>query len=265
MDQRFGMDLSTPGVKLAAGVAVVVVVLFVLVHVAHRGNDGTGLVSRPQPAGPAGRNARFAPLSAGQNAPAAAGEIEAHTRVAPKAEQNIVGVHPTGRGGFNAVPDRRLQAAAPPPNAKTPAALTDAADDINTLKNVALHDPDPERRLSAVTMLGSSDDPKVIPILTQALSDKDEDVRMTALDSLSDFTDQPPVAAIESALNDQSADVRFEALDILSDIGGDNIRSYVEQALNDPDEDVRALAQGILDSQQLYDSPQGAGTGGGTK
>src|SRR5262249_14283740 len=51
-------------------------------------------------------------------------------------------------------------------------------DDLPALKKVVTQDPDPERRLAAVTMLGTSDDPEVIPTLAQALSDQDEEVRM---------------------------------------------------------------------------------------
>ena len=137
-------------------------------------------------------------------------------------------------------------------------------DDIPTLRTVALTDTDPERRLAAVTLLGSSEDAQVIPILTQALSDKDEDVRMAAVQSLADFTGEAPVEAIEMALNDQSSEIRYEAVEILSDIGGDRARSAIERALNDPDEDVRSLAEGILDLEETYDDSAEGGTGSPT-
>jgi len=134
-------------------------------------------------------------------------------------------------------------------------------DDIPALTNVALHDSDPERRLAAVTMLGSADDPQVIPTLAQALADQDDEVRMAALEALSDFTDEPPVDLIARAADDPSPDIRFEAIDVLSDIGGDHARGVIEKALNDPDEDVRSLAEGIIDFEQLYDpTPSDAGS-----
>jgi HEAT repeat protein len=121
-------------------------------------------------------------------------------------------------------------------------------EDIPTLKHMALHDADPQRRLAAVTLLGASDDPDIIPVLAQALSDQDEDVRMAAIQSLADFTGEAPLEAIESALNDPSPDVRYEALEVLSDIGGERARRAVERvAQSDPDEDVRELAESILE------------------
>jgi len=150
-------------------------------------------------------------------------------------------------------------AAVPPDAAEDAPPFDEDPDDIPALKTIALGDPDPERRLSAVTMLGASEDPQVIPMLAQALSDQDEEVRMAALQALSDFTDEPPVEAIESALNDPSPDIRFEALDVLSDIGGERVQAAVEKALNDPDEDVRSLAEGIVDFEQLYEGTPGAG------
>jgi HEAT repeat protein/PBS lyase HEAT-like repeat-containing protein len=129
-------------------------------------------------------------------------------------------------------------------------------EDIPTLKGMALNDADPQRRLAAVTLLGASDDPEVIPVLAKALSDQDEDVRMAAVQSLADFTGEAPVDAIEGALNDPSADVRYEALEVLSDIGGDRARRAVQHALNDPDEDVQELAQSILEFDLDEDESQ---------
>ncbi|MBP1686745.1 MAG: hypothetical protein H6Q33_2888 [Deltaproteobacteria bacterium] len=120
-------------------------------------------------------------------------------------------------------------------------------DDIPTLKKMALEDPDPDRRLAAITMLGATEDPEAPAILAQALSDQNEEVRLAALEALSDFTSEPPVDAIDDALRDPSPDIRFEALSVLADLGGERVRSAVERALTDPDEDVRALAEGILD------------------
>jgi HEAT repeat protein len=134
-------------------------------------------------------------------------------------------------------------------------------DDIPAMTRIALGDQDPDRRSTAVTVLGGSDDPAAIPVLEQALSDNDEDVRMAALQALSDFTDEPPVEAIESALNDAAPDIRFEALSILADIGGERARDAVEKALNDPDEDVRDLAEGIMDLEATYEDETGPDQG----
>lgn len=120
-------------------------------------------------------------------------------------------------------------------------------EDVPSLRHVALEDPDPERRLAAVTLLGISENPDAIPVLAEALNDESEDVRMEAVLSLADFTDEAPVAALSQALSDPSADIRYEALDVLSDIETPDAKAAVTKALDDPDEDVRELAEIILE------------------
>ena len=158
-------------------------------------------------------------------------------------------------GASGTGPATGAQAGAPAaqlPAEEEPTPLIDDPEDIPTLQKLALDDPDPDKRLAAVALLGASEDAQVIPTLGQALSDQNEEVRMAALESLSDFTDEPPVEAIENALNDSSADIRFEALSILADIGGERVRGAIERAMNDPDEEVRNLAEGILDLETVY-------------
>ena len=121
-------------------------------------------------------------------------------------------------------------------------------DDIPALKQVALHDPDPDRRLTAVTLLGASDDPQAIPILAEALKDADEEVRLAAIQSLADMTEGVPVDLLgTAALSDPSPDNRYEALEALADAGGPAARPYIEKALQDPNEDVASLAESLLE------------------
>jgi HEAT repeats len=134
-------------------------------------------------------------------------------------------------------------------------------DDLPAMTKIALEDSDPDRRMTAITLLGTSENPEAIPVLAKALSDQDEEVRMAALQALSDFTDEPPVEAIQSALSDPAADIRFEALTILADVGSEPARIAIEKALNDTDPDVRNLAEGILDLENLY-QPDPAATAG---
>lgn len=141
---------------------------------------------------------------------------------------------------------RRPGSAAPRPGGEVDP-LDENPEDIPTLRRVALEDPDPERRLAAVTLLGISDNPAAIPVLAEVLSDEDENVRMEAVLSLADFTDEAPVDALSQALSDPSADIRYEALDVLSDIETREAKLAVQRALNDPDEDVRELAEIILE------------------
>ncbi len=121
-------------------------------------------------------------------------------------------------------------------------------DDIASLKQIALQDPDPDRRLTAVTLLGASDSPEAIPILGEALKDADEEVRLAAIQSLADMTDAAPVDLLgTAALADPSPDNRYEALEALADLGGPAARAYLEKALQDPDQDVAALAESLLE------------------
>ncbi|GIW45762.1 MAG: hypothetical protein KatS3mg077_3044 [Candidatus Binatia bacterium] len=136
-------------------------------------------------------------------------------------------------------------------------------DDIPALKKMALEDPDPDRRLAAVTLLGASDDPQAIPILAEALKDQDEEVRLAAIQSLADMTGDVPVEVLgNAALNDPSPDNRYEALEALADLAGGAARPYLERALHDPDEDVASLAESLLelegDNEETQTSP---GTG----
>lgn len=162
-------------------------------------------------------------------------------------------------GAFSGLPAQRLRRDLPGdegaarPAGRAPVAgggpdpLDENPEDIPTLRHVALEDPDPERRLAAVTLLGISDNPAAIPVLAEVLSDEDEDVRMEAVLSLADFTDEAPVDALTRALSDPSPDIRYEALDVLSDIETREAKIAVQRALNDPDEDVRELAEIILE------------------
>ncbi len=133
----------------------------------------------------------------------------------------------------------------------------DDPDNIPALTHTALHDADPERRMTAVNLLSASEDVSVIPVLAEVLKeDSDPEVRMAALQSLSDFTDDAPAQVVDAAeigLNDSDPEYRLEALGILADIGDDRARAVMEKALNDPDEEVRSMAEGILDIDQLYE------------
>lgn len=157
---------------------------------------------------------------------------------------------------FSEVPAGSVRKELPADSARAPMAgraeekaapVEDDPDDLPSLKRTALDDPDPERRLAAVTLLGISENPEAIPVLAEVLSDEDENVRMEAVLSLADFTDEAPVEALSQALSDPSPDVRYEALDALSDIETRDSKSAIQKALNDPDEDVRDLAEIILE------------------
>lgn len=132
-------------------------------------------------------------------------------------------------------------------------------DDIPTLKKMAVDEGDAEKRLEAVTMLGATEEPEVVPVLGQALADEDPEVRLAAIQALADFTGDAPFDLLgKAALDDPDADNRYEALEALSDLEDDRIQVYAKQALQDPDEDVRGLAESILG---LDDTPGGQADG----
>ncbi len=134
-------------------------------------------------------------------------------------------------------------------------------DDIPALKRMALEDPDPDRRLAAVTLLGASDDPQAIPILAEVLKDQDEEVRLAAIQSLADMTGDVPVEVLgNAALSDPSPDNRYEALEALADLAGPAARPYLERALHDPDEDVASLAESLLELEREGEEERGDST-----
>jgi hypothetical protein len=181
------------------------------------------------------------------------GKIEARAGVAPDPSRILTNRLPP-RIGAPAAPS------APGPPAPDDGELDVDPDDIPGLKRIAVEDTDPERRLAAVTILGSSEDPAVLPTLAQALSDEDEEVRMAAIQSLSDFTGDAPIDLLSNVVvSDPSADNRYEALESLSDFGGERAMSAIQRALSDPDEDVRSLAESVLDMDDAYEGDSQAG------
>jgi hypothetical protein len=197
-----------------------------------------------------------APSTSGESA----GRIEAQSQVPIVAERQqaiprAATAVPVPKAAVRPPADVPQSANVPQGVQDKPIPFDEDPDDIPALTRISLQDPDPDRRLAAVTLLGASDDPQVIPVLAQALSDKDEEVRLAAVQSLSDFTGEAAVDAIEPALNDTSADIRYEALEVLADLDAERARPFVKNALNDPDEDVRSLAESLL--EDVGDTPAG--------
>lgn len=246
MSQQQAEASSGLGLKIGA---VIIVLLVAVVYFAWSGDE-------PQPVDQPPSRASLSetrPNSAFQGQPVpgradspseeAQPEIDAAAQLRATPMQRPFG-QPPGIAGQN----RAGQPLAP---GSEPAEIDDdALEDIPTLRQMALHDPDPERRLTAVTLLGVSENKEAITILSQVLSDQDEDVRMEAVLALADFSDDAPVEALEIALSDPSADVRYEALDVLSDIETPEAYRAMKRALDDPDEDVRELAEILI---ELYD------------
>lgn len=156
--------------------------------------------------------------------------------------------------GGRVAPQRQ---AVPEPAVDSEPPLFEDEPDFEMLKTMATTDPDPENRLVAVVMLGTSEKPEALAVLTEALSDKDPDVRLTAVETLGDFGAAEPTSALAKALGDPNPEIRFAALGVLADIGGEAAATAVQKALNDDDEDVRALAEGVLDLEDMYQDSSG--------
>ncbi len=170
---------------------------------------------------------------AGAPAPSLPGRPAAPAAPAPEAEMKRAPgqVPPAPQGG----------------NVAGAPSVRDSAEDIPALKNMAINDKNVDRRLEAVTLLGATEEPDVVPVLGQALSDEDPEVRLAAIQALADFTDDGVLDLLgKAATNDPDADNRYEALDALSDLEDDRAAVYAKHALQDPDEEVRDLAQSML-------------------
>jgi hypothetical protein len=239
---------SSSGLGLKIG-AVIAVALVGILYVAFVRSAPPAPPVEPEAVQPesrptAGFEAKPAPDKPGDMQLGGTGEAEAAgEEIEKKAQLEATPIQRPGAQppGIAALPRRDNPARQAPVE---PGNTEDAdPEDLPTLKQMALTDPDPERRVTAVTLLGVSENTDAIPILAQALSDQEEDVRMEAVLALADFVDEAPVQALEIALSDPSADVRYEALDVLSDIETPEAFQAIKRALDDPDEDVRELAE----------------------
>lgn len=236
---------SSSGLGLKIG-GVIAVALVGVLYLAFAGS-GPEVESKPAPQEEApaprsdnpmqGKSMQDRPADMHLGGPAEGEQIEERGRLEATPIQKPA-AQPPGAANL----PRREQAPAEMP---ADSAANDEGDpeDLPTLKQMALTDPDPERRLTAVTLLGVSENAEAIPILAQALSDQEEDVRMEAVLALADFVDDAPVQALEIALSDPSPDVRYEALDVLSDIETPEAYQAITRARDDPDDDVRELAE----------------------
>ncbi|MBI4514472.1 MAG: HEAT repeat domain-containing protein [Deltaproteobacteria bacterium] len=230
------------GVKIGAGVAVVLLTLVMWLSWRRQPDE----VARPQRPAPRSQRVhdRLAQLRGSRGGRVESGQADSEFRARAL---------PGGRVALRPEVEPELEVPA------TPSWLDDEPD-LETLKQMVTADPDPDKRLMAVMLLGGSEDPAAVPVLAQALGDENEDVRLAAVEMLGDFEGDEPVEAIQAALDDASAEIRFEALGVLADRGGEVTLAAVQRALSDEDDDVRALAEGVLDMEHMYQQePAGGG------
>ncbi len=74
---------------------------------------------------------------------------------------------------------------------------------------LALADPDPQIRISAIDVLTIRKHPKSFSLLTQALSDRAAEVRVKAVQTLKSYEDETSIRWLLRAFKDPSADVRI--------------------------------------------------------
>lgn len=247
--------MSPSVVKIAIGAALA---LLLIVLVLRSGEDAAPPAPKPPDVDMKAADAvrqRLEQLRASREQAGVAGEPAGKM----KADSHVAGAPAA------AVPGRAVVPAAPAPAAEMPRAaeqippapragnvtdapsVRDAVEDMTVLKNMAINDKNVDRRLEAVTLLGATEEPDVVPVLGQALSDEDPEVRLAAIQALADFTgDGAFDYLVKAVTDDPEADNRYEALEALSDLEEDRATIYAKQALEDPDEEVRDLAESIL-------------------
>jgi hypothetical protein len=272
MNDKHGNESSGLGLKV--GVAVVVAAVLAIAYARSGSNDPSVELERERLGSSMRRDrirARLQNLGEVQKrdaAPQRRVKSEAAPRPVARIDKRIARRpgpmrKPQPKSALRDVPRRPQPAAAgaarPGTAREGTAPLISKSDSQNVplLSEIALQDPDNDRRLEAVTLLGVAADPAAIPVLAQALADQDEEVRIAAISALADFTEEAPVEALEGALNDPSPDVRYEALEVLSEFGGDRARTAIQKAVNDPDEDVRWLAETLIDDLDTAEDEEG--------
>ena len=146
-----------------------------------------------------------------------------------------------------AAPDRDRVTAAGAAAARRGAMVPEA--DFESLKEIALNDPDPEERINALWSVSLGDEAEALPVLTSALNDGDREVRLAAVQELGGLEDERGVVdALSVALTDSDAEIRAEAVRLIGDTEDPRVAELARHLLNDPDPDVRDEAQGVIES-----------------
>lgn len=193
------------------------------------------------------RSSRDGTVDVPAQAPAAKMKVESKAPAPAAGGMPARPPQPAAPGGNMQRPPEQIPPAPHGGNVTGSGNVRDTVEDMATLKNMATSDKNPDRRLEAITLLGASEEPEVVPVLGQALSDEDPEVRLAAIQALADFTGDNAFDLLgKAATDDPEADNRYEALEALSDLEDERATIYARRALDDPDEEVRELAETML-------------------
>ncbi len=105
---------------------------------------------------------------------------------------------------------------------------------------------DPRARESAVRLLGSIGEPRVVEPLIERLGDEDARVCAAAAGALGEIGDARAVGPLTERLGDADGDVRGTAAGALGEIGDERAVTPLIERLEDEDEDVRMEAARAL-------------------
>src|SRR5437870_1013062 len=149
------MRSRSSGPMIGVGLAVVVLAAFVFLRTGRRTEESADAPDTP-PARPMKQSERVQQRLEQLRLKHGAG-TDAPRDMGARPPARLLPTRNTQRaGGAPAAAERVPQ---PAETDDDSGALDADPDDLPTLKTVAAQDPDPERRLAAVTMLGASDDP----------------------------------------------------------------------------------------------------------
>jgi len=138
------------------------------------------------------------------------------------------------------------------PEAGAPAtagAADEDDDSVESLRETALSDADPDERINALWAIAVTDEDAALPVLSSALRDSDREVRLAAVQELGGLDDERgAIDALSLALGDPDSEIRAEAMRLIGDSEDPRAAHLAQQLINDADADVRDEAQAILDA-----------------
>ncbi len=113
-------------------------------------------------------------------------------------------------------------------------------EDLSFLNKI-IQEGDQNQKLSAISNLRYTKDPKAIPLLTELLKSDDEQIRAESARGLGFFKSDQSADALEKALNDSSSLVRLYAAESLTQIGTEKntpkLVSFFIKELSKPNQD----------------------------